>query len=110
MENKQNDLYIPTNVKTKTEFFKGYGVKELVITIIVMASFLPIAFILNTLKGTVIAVIFMFVLVAGTVIVVTRDDNNLSVAKQLKFMINSANSQKCFRYEYYNKWGRKNVK
>lgn len=31
----ENDykLYIPSNVKTRMEFFKGYGVKELISTI-----------------------------------------------------------------------------
>ena len=28
-------LYIPTNVKTRLEFFKGYGIKELISTVIV---------------------------------------------------------------------------
>ena len=46
MEDKNNNLYIPANIRTRLEFFKGFGVKELVTTIIVVACFLPIAFIL----------------------------------------------------------------
>ena len=30
-------LYIPTNVKTRLEFFKGYGIKDAVLTVIVIA-------------------------------------------------------------------------
>ena len=30
-------LYIPTNVKTRLEFFKGYGIKELISTVIVLS-------------------------------------------------------------------------
>ena len=45
LEEKQNELYIPSNIKTRLEFFKGYGVKEMVITLIVMAFSLPIIYI-----------------------------------------------------------------
>ena len=44
MEEKQNELYIPSNIKTRLEFFKGYGVKEMIITLVVMIFSLPIAF------------------------------------------------------------------
>ena len=51
MEDSNNNLYIPANIRTRLEFFKGYGVKELVTTIIVVACFLPIAFILSKIGG-----------------------------------------------------------
>ena len=41
-------LYIPTNVKTRLEFFKGYGIKELISTVIVLVALLPISFILQS--------------------------------------------------------------
>ena len=43
-------LYIPTNVKTRLEFFKGYGIKELISTVIVLVALLPISFIVYKLK------------------------------------------------------------
>ena len=45
-DNDNYKLYIPTNVKTRLEFFKGYGVQELISTIIVFACLFPVSFIL----------------------------------------------------------------
>ncbi len=103
MEEKQNELYIPTNVKTRLEFFKGYGVKELVITLMVMAFSIPIALILYKFKGTLVAIIFLFVIVAATIVSVVKDDNNLCVLKQVGFMIKNQNMQKQYKYFYYDK-------
>lgn len=104
MENKTDELYIPANIKTRLEFFKGYGVKELVITLIVMTFSLPFILLINRLSNTLTALIVLFVIVAGTVVSITKDDNNLCVAKQIKFMIKHYNMQKSFKYVYYDKW------
>lgn len=103
LEEKQNELYIPSNIKTRLEFFKGYGVKEMVITLIVMAFSLPIIFLIYKLKGTLLAVIILFIITAGTVILIVKDDNNLCVSKQIGFMIKNLNMQKSYRYKYYDK-------
>ena len=103
MEEKQNELYIPSNIKTRLEFFKGYGVKEMIITLVVMIFSLPIAFALYKLKGTLLAVIFLFIIVAGTVVSIVKDDNNLCVSKQIGFMLKNLNLQKKYRYKYYDK-------
>lgn len=103
MEEKQNELYIPSNIKTRLEFFKGYGVKEMIITLVVMIFSLPIIFALYKLKGTLIAVILAFIVVAGTVVSVVKDDNNLCVAKQIGFMLKNLRMQKRYSYKYYDK-------
>lgn len=41
--NKEDKVYIPKNVKKELEFFRGFGVKELIVTIIVaVLSILPV--------------------------------------------------------------------
>ena len=45
MENEETKLYIPSNVKVRLEFFKGYGVKELIATAIVAIALIPISII-----------------------------------------------------------------
>ena len=104
LENKSDSLYIPSNIKTRLEFFKGFGVKELVITAIVMAISLPFIFLINHLTNTITAIIILFIIVAGTIVSVIKDDNNLCVAKQIGFMIKYSNMQKKFKYVYYDKW------
>ena len=103
MEEKQNELYIPSNIKTRLAFFKGYGVKEMIITLVVMIFSLPIAFALYKLKGTLLAVVFLFIIVAGTVVSIVKDDNNLCVSKQIGFMLKNLNMQKKYNYKYYDK-------
>lgn len=100
---EDNNLYIPANIKTRLEFFRGYGVKELVTTIIVVAFFLPIIVILYKCVSTLTAIVFMLVIIAVTVVSLTKDENNLSVVKQIGFMIKSAKMQKKFKYKYYDK-------
>ena len=103
MEDKNNELYIPANIKIRLEFFKGYGVKELVITLLVMAFSLPIVFIINSINGLLTAIIFLFIVTAGTVVSITKDENNLCVAKQIGYMIQNSKMQKKYKYVYYDK-------
>lgn len=98
-------LYIPTNVKTRLEFFKGYGVKELISTVIVLVALLPISFIVYKLKDNfLLPAVIEFIGVAGTIITTTKDDNNLCVVSQIKYIIDFSKIQKQYRYKYYNKW------
>lgn len=103
MEEKKDNLYIPANIRTRLEFFKGYGIKELVITISVMAFFLPIIFLIYKLQGTITAVVVFFIVVAGTVISLVKDDDNLCMMEQIKFMFKKINVQKRYKYKYYDK-------
>ncbi|MCX8075242.1 MAG: hypothetical protein N2749_06645 [Clostridia bacterium] len=104
MEEKQNNLYIPANIKTRLEFFKGYGIKELVATITVVAFFMPIIYLIYLLKGILVAIIVFLVFIAGTVIANTKDDNNLCIVEQLRFMIRKSKMQKLYKYKHYDKW------
>ena len=85
MEEKNDNyrLYIPMNVKTRLEFFKGFGVKELISTIVVLILLLPVSFIIFKIKNSyLLPVVIEFIGVAGTVIMTTKDDNNLCVVNQ----------------------------
>jgi len=98
-------LYIPSNVKTRLEFFNGFGVKELTIAVIVMIAILPISFAIFKLKGGYLTpVLLEFIGVAMAVVGTTKDNNNLCVVDQIKYMIKFADMQKVYKYEYYDKW------
>ena len=107
MNSEENEfkLYVPTNVKTRLEFFNGFGVSELITTVIVAGIFLPFSFILYKIKGSfLLPIILEFLAVAGTIMMTTKDANNLCVVTQIKFMINFNKIQKKFDYKYYNKF------
>ena len=106
MNSEESDfkLYVPTNVKTRLEFFNGFGVSELITTFIVAGICLPFNFVLYKIRGAfLLPVILEFLAVAGTIIMTTKDSNNLCVVTQIKFMINFSKIQKKFDYRYYNK-------
>ena len=103
-EEKDYKLYVPSNVKTRLEFFNGFGISELITTAIMAGCFLPISFIVYKIKGSfLIPIIIEFIVIAGTIMMTTKDSNNLCVVKQIKFMIEFSKMQKKFDYEYYNK-------
>ena len=106
MENEDTKLYIPSNVKVRMEFFKGYGVKELVITIIVAGALIPISIIAYYLgnQNYLIPVLIEMFGVVATIVATTKDENNLCMVNQVKHMIDFAKTQKKYEYEYYDKW------
>lgn len=106
MENEETKLYIPSNVKIRLEFFKGYGVKELIATIIVAIILIPISIIVYHLgnQNYLLPVLIEMFGVVATVIATTKDENNLCIVNQVKYMIDFAKAQKKYEYEYYDKW------
>lgn len=100
---EEEKLYIPANIKTRLEFYRGYGVKEFIITILVAIISLPFCFLISSIKSTTIAVVVFFIIVATAVISLTKDENNLCVANQVKFLINKLRMQKKYKYRYYDK-------
>lgn len=109
MENNEIKLYIPSNVKTRLEFFSGYGVKELISTIIVFAILLPVSIAVYFIrKDLLIPIIIEFIGIAGTVLATAKDKNNLCVVDQIKYMIEFSKEQKKFEYKYFDKWRNNN--
>ena len=106
MEDEETKLYIPSNVKVRLEFFKGYGVKELISTLIVAVVLIPISIIAYHLgnQNYLLPVLIEMFGVVATIVATTKDDNNLCIVNQVKFMIDFAKSQKKYEYEYYDKW------
>ena len=61
-EEKDYKLYVPINVKTRLEFFNGFGISELITTAIMAGCFLPISFIVYKIKGSFLIPIIIEVL------------------------------------------------
>lgn len=106
MENEETKLYIHSNVKTRLEFFKGFGIKELISTIIVAIALIPICIISYYLanKNYLVPVLIEIIGIVATVVATTKDDNNLCVVNQIKYLIDFAKMQKTYEYKYYDKW------
>lgn len=98
-------LYIPSNVKTRFEFIKGFGFKELTATSIVVAVLLLIAFIIHSITNNlIVAVLIVLIGTSAMIIISAKDTNNLSVLDMIKNMLEFANMQKLYEYKYFDKW------
>jgi hypothetical protein len=100
-----NTLYIPMGVKTENEFFSGFGKKELLQalagTVFALIVSLFIYLIGENIAHTMIGVLTG---IAGSVMMVTKDQYNMSVVTQVANLIRFSRSQKVYPYVYGKEW------
>ena len=104
--NENNTLYIPMGVKTENEFFNGFGKKEL-LQAAVGAVFSIIVSLFIYLASQNIAYTMIGVLsgIAGSVMMTTKDQYNMSVVSQVANLARFSRSQKVYPYTYGKEWG-----
>jgi len=92
-------------VKTENEFFTGFGKKELLQAAVGMALALIISVCIFLFSGN-IAHTMIGVLsgIAGSVMMVTKDQYNMSVVTQTANLIRFSRSQKIYPYVYGKEW------
>lgn len=92
-------LRIPKTIKTKTEFFVGFGVAELVRTLIITGISCIVAYIVYLAKNETITPVFI-VIISATVSVVlfTKNSINFSLFDYLVNIIKFHLSQKEYKY------------
>ena len=110
MENATTtNLYIPVNIKTRFEFFDGYGVKELIPTVIAALVSGFFAFVIHALAGgTIMPVLLVLITVAASVMALSKGDNNMSVVDQTKCVLSFMRDQRKYPYHFTNEWGDEN--
>lgn len=104
-KNINTKLYIPTNVKTRFEFIRGFGISELIVTSIVVTFLIGIALIMYSITNELIVPILIVLLGGATMVIITaKDTNNLSVLDIIKNILEFASMQKIYEYKYFDKW------
>ena len=104
-KNINTKLYIPTNVKTRFEFIRGFGISELIVTSLVVTFLIGIALIMYSITNELIVPILIVLLGGATMVIITaKDTNNLSVLDIIKNMLEFASMQKIYEYKYFDKW------
>lgn len=98
---REKPLYIPQGLKLRKEIFNGYGKEELMKTILVTL----VAGVIDALqffvtRNTVVTIVFMLVAVSGAVLMLTKDNSNISVVDQMGFIIRYQFGQKKYKYVY----------
>jgi hypothetical protein len=104
-ERRKNPLYIPQGLKTRVEIFDGFGKEELFKTIMVtlLAGIMDFVYYMIS-KNVVVSMVSILVVIAGSVMMLTKDRSNISVVDQVGFMIRFARSQKFYPYKYLDEW------
>lgn len=102
-----NALYIPANIKTRFEFFSGFGFKELTITgslgIISIFIGIFINFITNDFYNSILVVL---ITISTTIMAVRKNETNQSVIDTIKLYIRFIKAQQHYKYEYFNNYER----
>jgi len=101
LENK--GLYIPANIRPRFEFFEGFGVPELVATVIAALISGFIAFLIHTFTdGMILPILCVLVTVAASVTAQMKDASNQSAIDQVKYVLWFIKEQKVYPYYYSN--------
>ena len=100
------NLYIPVNIQIRFEFFDGYGLSELIPTVIIALFSGFVAFIAHILTdGTVLSVLIVLVTIAGSIMVLTKGENNQSMTDQIGHIVRFMREQRVYKYFYTDEWG-----
>lgn len=96
-------LSIPSQIRLKTEFFEGYGIEELVKTMIILAISSVIGYIIYLFTRIMLVSTFF---VTGSVVIavvfLTKNRNGFSMADNIKNIIKYELMQKRYKYERGN--------
>ena len=106
MENSTN-LYIPVKIKTRFEFFDGFGFSELIPTIIAALISAVVAFAVHKITGggATTPIVTVLISTAATAILLAKGSNNLSVIDQIRQFIRFSRGQKIYKYRKFDEWG-----
>lgn len=91
---------IPRQIRLKTEFFIGFGMEELIKTLIVGAVAGVIAYILYKITSqTILATLLVIGAIVIAVISLVKGNNNFSMIDMIKNILKYETMQKEYRYE-----------
>ncbi|WP_018305483.1 hypothetical protein [Desulfitobacterium hafniense] len=104
-QNSGNTLYIPVGLKSKPEYFDGFGKEERkqASLICLIGGVCDIVFFLVTTNISV-TIVSMMVIGAGSVMMTIKDRTNLSAIDQIRNMLHFAKSQKEYPYVSLDEW------
>lgn len=100
MENNKKQVKIPRQIRLKTEFFIGFGMEELIKTLIVGAISGIVAYLFYLFTGkTIIATLIVIGAIVVSVVSLIKGNNNFSMVDTIKNILKFETMQKEYRYE-----------
>ena len=104
-EKNKDDLYIPSFVKAKPEYFPGFGKKELNITIVMSIFVICFSMILyGILQDLSIVVLTILIGITGCIGINTRLEGNISMRTFTLLFFDYLKEQQTFLYRYKDEW------
>ncbi len=99
LDNKKQ-IKIPRQIRLKTEFFIGFGMEELIKTLIVGAVAGFISYIFYKITGqTIISTLIVIGAIAVSVIALVKGNNNFSMIDTIKNIVKFEINQKDYKYK-----------
>ena len=100
MENSKKQVKIPRQIRLKTEFFVGFGMEELIKTLIVGAISGIIAYMFYLFTGkTIVATLIVIGAIVVSVVALIKGSNNFSMVDTIKNILKFETMQKEYRYK-----------
>lgn len=104
MADNKKQVKIPRQIRLKTEFFIGFGMEELIKTLIVGAIAGLISYILYKITGqTIISTLIVIGAITVSVISLIKGNNNFSMVDVIKNYAKFEFMQKEYRYSRFKK-------
>ena len=99
MEHNKKQVKIPRQIRLKTEFFVGFGMEELIKTLIVGAISGIIAYMFYLFTGkTIVATLIVIGAIVVSVVALIKGNNNFSMVDTIKNILKFETMQKEYRY------------
>ena len=99
-------LYIPSDVKSENELFNGFGKRELLQSMAgILFGCLAAGAVWLLFQNVAATVVTILTGIFGSVMMCTKDQNNLSVADQIVNMIRFSRNQQIYPYRAMWEWG-----
>lgn len=103
MNDKKKQVKIPRQIRLKTEFFVGFGMEELIKTLIVGAISGIIAYMFYLFTGkTIVATLIVIGAIVVSVVSLIKGSNNSSMVDTIKNILKFETMQKEYRYKIKN--------
>lgn len=101
-----DSLYIPSGVKLESDFFPGFGKKQLIQALtgfLIMACLTAVIYLFSKSVST--TVVLLLLSAIGSVMATSKGDGNQSIVDITGHLIRFSKSQKLYRYKHQYEWG-----
>lgn len=107
MKENEGGLYIPQGIKTRREYFDGFGKEELIYMIVSVLISAVVAYLYYQIFRNIFWAMLIVMIVPTVVVFLSiKTETNMSVFDEIKLLLEYQKSQKYYPYVALNEWER----